>query len=178
MQKAVQDFDGVHPPPFQEMDAATAETLKEFLIMNSTATELAIASIDVFFDAVQLVVSLARFTVALSLLTRDAGLATIQDGREARVKVQAWVDEIEFGSRFIPAGLLPAAVDFVVTPDPEPVVEADGMNTAPQTDHIQASEPDVSLLGIRELRAMAKAQGIAKYSRKSKATLLRELAIV
>lgn len=50
------------------------------------------------------------------------------------------------------------------------------------TDFIQDKENDLATcyedMGIRELRQIAKAKGIAKSSRKSKATLVRELATV
>ena len=177
--------------------------------MNATQKELALATIDVFFDSVQLVVSLTRFAFAIGLLTRDAGFATIQAGRDARIRFDAWVDEIVENATFRPTALLAPAADDDLSqaptpPTPDPVVEAEIVPATPKTDELrqwikdsrqnyaelaniaadliedkeESINQDLADLGIRELRQIAKGKGIEKYSRKSKAELIQELATV
>ncbi len=177
--------------------------------MNITQKELALATIDVFFDSVQLVVSLTRFAFAIGLVTRDAGFATIQSGRNARIKFDAWVDEIVENATFRPTALLaPAAADdssqAPTAPAPTPVIEAEIIPATPKTDELrqwikasrqnyaelasittdliedkeESINQDLAELGIQELRQIAKDKGIEKYSRKSKAALIQELATV
>lgn len=177
--------------------------------MNTTQKELALASIDVFFDSVQLVVSFARLTIALGAITYEASKATVQSGRNARIKFDAWVDEIVENAIFRQTALLAPADDDHLSqaptpPAPEPVIEAEIIPATPKTDELrqwikasrqnyaelaniaadliedkeESINQDLAELGIRQLRQIAKDKGIEKYSRKSKAELIQELATV
>ncbi|AFY62793.1 hypothetical protein [Synechococcus sp. PCC 6312] len=172
--------------------------------MNATQKELAIATIDVFFDSVQLVVSLARFTIALGTLTREAAQVSYEAGKATRKVVQPWIDWVAEEIKACQpqtAGLtIPGLADpwegevnvqsqstanqVISFPRLAPVSIAGYL--APGLDVIEAdviSTPSNPLdsyegLGIRELRHLAKSKGITKYSRKDKATLLEELATI
>lgn len=167
--------------------------------MNATQKELAHASIDVFFDSVQLVVSLARFAFAIGLVTRDAGFATIQAGRDARIKFDGYVsefkaifDDTQDATAYLPLALPPAAVKAeIVSPTPKAdalkALAAESQANYAELANIAADliedkedsiNQDLTELGIRELRQIAKDKGIEKYSRKSKAALIQELATV
>ncbi|AFY61174.1 hypothetical protein [Synechococcus sp. PCC 6312] len=167
--------------------------------MDETLLELASVGIDIVFDSLQLALSLARFTIALGTLTREAAQVSYEAGKATRKVVQPWIDwvaeEIKACQPQTARLTIPGLADpwegevniqsqstanqVISFPRLAPVSIAGYL--APGLDVIPTPSNAIAPykgLGIRELRQVAKSKGIAKYSRKDKATLVKELAIV
>ncbi len=164
--------------------------------MNVTVS-LINAGLDVAINSAKLFISVANFAYCLGVVTSQAARATYNAGKATR----QWMDDVIANAEAHQANVEIPATSKPVMADPweyevETIPQAPSNSIVPFTmprllapvaiagylapgvDEGVEMITDYTDLGIRELRQAAKDKGIAKYSRKSKAALVRELATV
>lgn len=164
--------------------------------MNATVS-LINAGLDVAINSAKLFISVANFAYCLGVVTGQAARATYNAGKATRQWMDDFIAKAEApqANVEIPAPSTPVIPDFwegevetipqapsnTIVPFTMPRLLAPAVVAgylAPGVDEGVEMMTDYTDLGIRELRQVAKDKGIAKYSRKSKAALVRELATV